>query len=265
MQQHDPATGGATLYIHKGTRLHRLHPFTKLCYIVATAVLVYLGPNSWSVEISLISLSLIAALEGGIIAAFWRLAWCTMLPLALFMTVIHGFLHPDNNTILFTVIDQPFYQEGLLFTASILLQLAALLSASLLFVLSTHPADLVTAITEAGWPTALAYLVGSPLLLLPAMRRRIRTIQAAQRSRGLDLEGNRLKRFRALFAIMAPLVLGSLIDIEQRAIALELRGFNAPGRKTNRRRIADSSSQKILRLSMIALCLPVIIFSLLSP
>jgi energy-coupling factor transport system permease protein len=251
--QPEKQNDNATLFIAGKSRLHGLHPFNKLLYILLTGVIVYAGPKGWFVEIFLITLNGILALHGGVFTAAWRLLWRTLLPLALFMITIHGFLHPDNRIILLSFGWLHFYQEGFVFAINVLLQLSALLTASLLFVFCTHPADLISAISQAGWPPSLAYLLGSPLLLLPLMRARIRTIQAAQRSRGLHSEGNFVRRFLSLFPLVTPLVLGSLVEIEQRSIALEIRGFNTPGPKTSWRTIADSTGQQVARWTMFLL------------
>lgn len=253
-------THAATLFVSKETWLHRLHPFNKLVYILLTGVVVYLGPGQWFPKVILIALNLGLAIAGEVFKPAWRLLWRTLLPVTFFMIMIHGFLYPENRTILLSLGWLPLYQEGLLFALNMLLQLTAVLTASLLFVLCTDPVDLITAISQAGLPQALAYLVGSPLLMLPIMRARIATIQAAQRSRGLDSEGNFIKRFLALFPLVAPLVLGSLVEIEQRSIALEMRGFNAPGPKTSFRILADTTGQQLLRWAMVLVAILVIVY-----
>ena len=250
----------ATLYVSRKTWLHGLHPFNKLTYILLTGVVVYLGPAGWYVEAILLVGNLGLALRGEVAKTTWRLAWRTLLPLAFFMIIIHGFLYPENQTVLFSFHEIHFYQEGFLFALNVLLQLAALLTASLIFVLCTHPADLITAISQAGFPQSFAYLIGSPLLLLPLMRERIGTIQDAQRSRGLDSDGHFIKRFFSLFPLVAPLVLGSLVEIEQRSIALEIRGFSVPGPKTALRTISDTTWQQLLRWTMLLVSLLIIIY-----
>ncbi len=259
MPQPEKQSGNATLFIAGKSWLHRLHPFNKLLYILLTGVIIYAGPKGWPVEVFLITLNGIMALTGGVFTAAWRLLWRSLLPLTLFMITIHGFLHADNRIILFSFGRLHFYQEGFVFAINVLLQLNAVLTASLLFVFCTHPADLISAISQAGWPPSLAYLLSSPLLLLPLMHTRIRTIQAAQRSRGLDSEGNFFKRFLALFPLVTPLVLGALVEMEQRSIALEIRGFNAPGPTTSWRTIADSTGQQAARWTMFFLIILLII------
>jgi len=250
----------ATLFVSRKTWLHKLHPFNKLAYILLTGVVVYLGPAEWYVKAILIVLNLGLAIRGEVFKATWRLVWRTLLPLAFFMIVIHGLLYPENRTILISFYGVHFCQEGFLFALNILLQLTAVLTASLIFVLCTHPTDLITAISQAGFPQSLAYLVGSPMLLLPMMRARIRTIQDAQRSRGLDSEGSFKKRFLALFPLVAPLVLGSLVEIEQRSIALEIRGFSTTGPKTSFRTLSDTKWQQLLRWAMLSVSMLIIIY-----
>lgn len=252
----------ATLFVSRKTWLHGLHPFNKLAYILLTGVVVYLGPGLWYIELICIILNLGFAICGEVFKVTVRLVWRTLLPLAFFMILIHGLLYPENRTILISFNGVHFYQEGFYFALNILLQLTAVLTASLIFVLCTHPTDLISAILQVGFPQSLAYLIGSPLLLLPIMRDRIGKIQDAQRSRGLDSEGNFIKRFSSLFPLVAPLVLGSLVEIEQRSIALEIRGFNTPGPKTSLRKVSDTTWQQLLRWTMLFVSLLIIVYRL---
>ena len=150
MSQPENNTFETSLFISQETWLHKLHPFNKLVYILLTGVVVYLGPGEWYFEGILIALNLGLAISGDVFKATWRLSWRTLLPLAFFMILIHGFLNPANRTILASLGWVHFYQEGLLFALNMLLQLTAMLTASLLFVLCTHPANRITAISQAG-------------------------------------------------------------------------------------------------------------------
>jgi energy-coupling factor transport system permease protein len=46
---------------------------------------------------------------------------------------------------------------------------------------------------------------------------------------------------------MLPLVLSSLVATQERAMALEVRGFGLPVRRTSRYEIPDSGIQRLLR------------------
>ena len=58
------------------------------------------------------------------------------------------------------------------------------------------------------------------------------TITDAQRSRGMETEGNLLTRAKAFLPLISPVVMGALINTRERAVALEVRGFAAKQKKT---------------------------------
>lgn len=242
----------ATLFIDKNSWIQRLHPFTKLSYVLLTGVIVYAGLFSWK-HIGLLLLVNIVVISSGILLketcqALWRV----MLPLLLFMIPIHSCLYPGNKTILLATSGIIVYQEGLIFALVTLLKLTVVLMTSLVFVFSTHPADLITSISLTGKSPSLAYLLGSPLLLLAGMRERIEVIKAAQQARGLHTDGNMFRRFFSLAPLILPLVTGAIVDVEQRSIALEVRGFKSTSAKTSLRILSDSTVQRLSRWLMLA-------------
>jgi len=259
-----PHKSHPTLFIEKDSWLHRSHPFNKLCYILVIGVSVYVLPEKWLTDIVLLLINLGVLLTAGIFKPSLNFLWKTMLPLALFMIPIHGTLYPENHMVLISLPWFNIYHEGLLFALNTLLQLSIVLIASLIFVFTTHPADLISTISQTAGSPTLAYLIGSPLLLLPAMRERIVAIQSAQRSRGLDTQGNFLKRCYGLLPLLIPLILGSLIEIEQRTVALELRGFKSANPKTSVRKVPDSKFQKRVRQLMLTLTICIIGYRVLG-
>ena len=58
------------------------------------------------------------------------------------------------------------------------------------------------------------------------------TITDAQRSRGMEMEGKILTRIKAFFPLISPVIMSSLISTRERAIALEVRGFDSKQKKT---------------------------------
>ena len=250
----------ATLFIYKDSWLQRLHPFTKLSYILLMGVIVYGGLSDWKYICLLLLVNVVVVASGKILKEESSAIGRIILPLALFMIPIHGFLYPDNNTVLFDVCGITMYQEGLFFALTTLLKLTVVLISSLLFVFSTHPADLITAVTHAGKSPSLAYLLGSPLLLLASMRERINTIQAAQCARGLNVKGNVFRRFVSLTPLVIPLVIGAIVEIEQRSIALEVRGFKSTTAKTSLRILTDTKIQRFSRWLMLTTAAIIIFF-----
>lgn len=251
-----------TLYQPGNTFLHRYHPLTKLIYCLCSAVLIFGMPGGYPTALVLGLLSLLLLGRAGLLQTAARLTLRLLGSLLIILILIHGFLNPSNRSILWTFGPLELGLEGLIFAAIIFMRLAAFLWTALTLVLSTHPARLLQALCEAGLPNNLAYVLGSPLLLLPQIASRAQVIRAAQQARGLETQGSLRQRLFALFPLVAPLVYATLVDAEERSLALEVRGFNAAVRKTFLHPLADTSSQRFLRRSMILATLILLTFGM---
>ncbi len=256
-------TASPTLYQPGDSFLYRLHPLTKLTFSVCALLVIFAGPGGWISALLPGLLALLFLWRAGLgrLAtglAFRLLAWVSVI-----MFVIHGLFSPTNQTTLFSLGQFEAGLEGIQFAFLVTIRLAAMLFTSLVLVLTTHPSHLVQALTEAGLPNGLAYLLGSPLLLLPQMIARAQAIRTVQQARGLETGGSLPQRIRALFPLVAPLIFSALVDVEERSLALEVRGFSAPTRKTFLRELADSRPQRIARLGMIALTVLLLLLGLL--
>jgi energy-coupling factor transport system permease protein len=128
-----------------------------------------------------------------------------------------------------------------------------MISAFTLFLLTTHPSELMTDLTRRGLPGQFAYVIISTLQILPQMQVKAQTIISAQRSRGLDTESTFFKRAGAVIPLVGPLIFSSLVEVEERAIAIEARGFTSKHVKTFLHDVPDSSFDKILRWILAAL------------
>jgi energy-coupling factor transport system permease protein len=129
------------------------------------------------------------------------------------------------------------------FTARILQAIGSMT----LFIFSTRPDHLMLALQQRGFPHQAMYLVVTTMQIVPQFQAKAQSILDAQQARGLETQGNFIQRSKALFPLVGPMILGSLIDIDERAIALESRGFSRPSIKTSLNVIHDTSLQKTLR------------------
>jgi energy-coupling factor transport system permease protein len=242
-----------TFYLPGTSYLHRLHPLSKLTFSLASAVIIFGGPGGWLSAFfpGLFAMLLLwrADLAGRVTRTVFRL----LLPFAVVLFLVHGFFSPQNQTTMLSLGPFTLGQEGLSFAFLIVIRLAATLAASLLLMISTHPAHLIQSLVEIGLSHRLAYLLGSPLLLLPQMVARVQVIQSVQQARGLETQGKFFQRVRALFPLVAPLVFSALVDVEDRSLALEVRGFNAPNQKTSLMELDDTRAQRAARWAMLFL------------
>jgi energy-coupling factor transport system permease protein len=102
-------------------------------------------------------------------------------------------------------------------------------------------------LTERGFPPMIAYIVLTTIQIVPRFQARAATILDAQRSRGLETEGSLPHRLRALLPLVVPLILSSLVDVEERAVALEARAFSRKGAKTSLLILRDTAFQRVAR------------------
>ena len=137
-----------------------------------------------------------------------------------------------------------------------------MISAFTLFLLTTHPSELMSDLTRRGLPGQFAYVIISTLQILPQMQAKAQTIIAAQRSRGLDTESTFLKRAGSVLPLVGPLVFGSSVEVEERAIAIEARGFTSRNSKTSLHEISDPSFEKTIRWALLMLVILSIVANL---
>jgi energy-coupling factor transport system permease protein len=186
------------------------------------------------------------SLWGGLIAPFLKSVSALMIPFLISLSLIQGFF-TDGSTVLFSIGRFSFTLEGLLSGLTVAGRLLVALSAALLLMQSTRPDHLMLALTQRGLSNNLAYIVLSVLQIFPRFQQRAETILDAQQARGLETKVNLIGRAKLLVPLVGPLVLSSIVDVEERAMALEARAFSRQGAKTSFITLADSSFERTLR------------------
>jgi len=219
-----------SLYVDKDTYLTRLHPFAKMFYILAAVSAPLIGGALWIYGLFL-AFSLCLLISGKIIRKVFHLIAFSF-TIIITILLIHGLFNQENQKVLFHLGPLAFYQEGLLYAARIGLNIINMLLAFATFVLTTKPADLVETMEQAGFSPRFGYMISSVFQIIPQMMGTMNTIMDAQRSRGMETEGSLLVRARAFIPLISPVVSSSLINTRERAIALEVRGFDSKNKKT---------------------------------
>lgn len=236
-------------YIPGTSLLHRLHPLTKLTAAALVIAATYLVP--WLLApLVLFGVLLGLAYPSGVAGPFLRTALRVLLPITISLFLIQGLLFPPPNATPLPLGPITLTREGLEFAFLTSTRLLTFTGTFLLLLETTHPADLVFALTERGLPPSIGYILLVALQIVPDMTARATAILEAQRSRGLETQGG-VRRVRALVPLVGPLVVGALVDVEERAMALESRAYMASGPKTSLRQLVDSAGQRVARLAML--------------
>jgi energy-coupling factor transport system permease protein len=221
-----------TLFKLRDSPIHRLHPFTKLTLAGFMLVVGLSLPGSWGAYLLLILLVLPLAALARVAGDLALTAARVSLPFVISVFLIQGFLWP-HGTPLVGVGPVSLKREGLAYAVTSSGRILTVISSFLWFAFTTRPDTLMISLAQRGLPAGLSYVVVSTLQIVPRFQARAAAILDAQRSRGLETEGSLLRRSRAILPLVAPLILSSLIDVEERALAVEARGFNHAGQKTS--------------------------------
>ncbi len=243
-----------SLYTDNGSWLVRLHPFTKLFYLLA-AIAVPLLTGYLPMFLVTILLSLLL-LKSALLVRKALPLLAFSFTIILTIVLIQGIFNQKNEHILFSLGPVHFYREGLLYAARIGLNILNMLLSFAVLVLTTDPSELVEELEKKGFSPKFGYIINSVFQIIPQMIGTMNTISDAQRSRGMETEGNLRTRIKAFLPLISPVVMSALTSTRERAIALEVRGFGGKAKKTYLYTHPYGKTDRIIKyLSLLAIVL----------
>ncbi|UCC54783.1 MAG: energy-coupling factor transporter transmembrane protein EcfT [Anaerolineaceae bacterium] len=247
-----------SIFLEHDSGFHRLHPLTKLVIAIFSLVFAIVVPLPWPGYVVFVILLIPCAIWAGVARSLLSLSLKITLPFAISVFLIQGFLW-SGGTPIWSVGPLSLKREGVYFAITSTGRILAVVASFLLLSLTTRPDHLMIALSQRGVPSSIAYIILSSMQIVPAFQRKAHMILDAQRARGLETRGSFRKRAQALLPLVEPLILGSLLDIDERAMALEARAFSRRGPKTYLRRLADSRLQKLVRRLLLLLAFLMVI------
>ncbi|HOQ39924.1 MAG TPA: energy-coupling factor transporter transmembrane protein EcfT [Fervidobacterium sp.] len=237
-----------SLYVERDTFIHKLEPVTKLLYALVSIVITFLFP-SITVGAVFVVISLFLAISAKVFKRMILLLNVVLIIL-LSIVIIQGLFYSKNATPVFKLWGLTFYKEGLLYSLLLIVRVVDMIISFGVLILTTRPSDLVDDLVQKGLSPRFGYVLASVLQIIPQMLSTTSTITDAQRSRGLETEGNLLQRFSAFFALLGPLVLNSLVEARERAMAIEIRGFGVEGKRTFVREIPETKADRWIKVAL---------------
>jgi energy-coupling factor transport system permease protein len=231
--------------------LHSLNPLTKLTFAFSMIALSFFS-HPWVAPILILPVFILGFI-GKVQKQYLNVMAKLLLPTVGFMFVLQSIFLPIGDTVLFEFWTLDVTLEAVRSAFLTVSRVFVMISSFILLLLTTHPSELMSDLTRRGLPGQFAYVIISTLQIIPQMQAKAQTIIAAQRSRGLDTESSFLRRVGSLVPLVGPLVFGSLVEVEERAIAIEARGFTSTRAKTSLHEIRDSTSDRVIRSMLIIL------------
>ena len=251
-----------SLFVDRDTFIHKLNPLTKIIYVIFAVTIPFLI-GEWQGFIIMILCSIVLLS----VARVLRQAIPLLLAVSLLLVtviIVQSLFGVSNQTVLFTLGNIPIYQEGLFRSLRIALNVINLVLAFGLFILTTKPSSITEAITSWGWSPKIAYIFGSVFQIIPELASTLNTIMDAQRSRGTETEGNLFIRVKAFLPLISPVIMNSLVITKERAIALEVRGFNIKGKKTSLNNLTNTKLDIALDILLLGVITIIFIWRLIT-
>jgi energy-coupling factor transport system permease protein len=240
-------------YLPRISPVHRLNPFVLIVFelCVATIAALFNSPLALAV--------LIVAICGVIAAARvpvkkFKYMWVTLGVSVLFVftqgiwftsfgALVDAHFKP---TVLFDLWPNwmpggpaiPFTLEGTIFGLALGMRFCAIALAFPLLVMTVHPADLTNALARVRvlgrrLPPNFIFIFVNALRYVPTISKQFDETMDAQRARGVEFDrGGPIRRIKALFAILIPVVTTSLVGARDLTLALETRAFGAVAERT---------------------------------
>lgn len=251
-------------YIPKDTPIDRLNPMTKIYGIISLGLSATICPTPILAYV-LLGFLLWVAYKAKVLKIVGQYIIGFSIPLVTMLLLIHGLYSPKNVHFIADFGFAKLGLEGVMYTIKLVGSLLVFLSSFLIFTLTTHPGKLVTSLVESGMKPKAGYLILATFQIVPQMQGRLSIIQQAQMARGVEVEGNLWTRFMAFIPLIGPLVMGSLVDMQERGMTLETRGFGVTGVKTTSyMAVDDTPTDQFIRKVLVAFLVVVVLASAVS-
>lgn len=143
---------------------------------------------------------------------------------------------------------------GLHTSTIIAARLLVIAGAASWFAATTDPELFEAALVRLGVPWGFAFLCSLTLRLVPELRDRFRTIEEAQRARGLTLSGGPFRRAKARLPMLIPFLVSVVNYGYELSDALTVRDYGRSPNRTSVIQLSHHRADYALYAAAIALC-----------
>ena len=177
-----------SFYIPRQSLLHHLNPLTNLTLVFALILIAFSSPFYWTTLILIGAVVVPLAFVGQVQRHFFGAVIRLVVPASLFIFIMQSLFLPGGQIILFKFWFLTVSRESVAAAFLTASRIFMMVSSFIIFLLTTHPSQLMSDLTRRGLPGQFAYVIISTLQIIPQMQAKAQTIIAAQRSRGLDTQ-----------------------------------------------------------------------------
>lgn len=238
-------------------KVQHLYPSTKLIFLFAAILLNMFMPGYLFQYVFFAVMAVVCAATGDLkkfIGVFLKFTLIIVLFIFLFQTCIVAY---DDDVPLVAFLH--FSQTGLVTSLGLTSKIMAITAVIVWFFQVTSTKDIIFCMENANISRKVTFVIASTIQLIPQVTMLQKTIEEAQKSRGIETEGNFITRMKAFIPMMGPLVLSLIQQSEERVLALESKGFSAEGRKTSVYQLKKDRADYILSVSIIVVTIGIFV------
>lgn len=228
--------------------IDKLYPTTKFIGAIALIVSAFIIPG-YIYSYSILIICGVIAFLSGKLEEFLKITLKSLFVLVIIIFIMQSIFLPGGE-VWFKLGFIPVYKDGVMQALKLTSKIVAFGSAFIMFFRITSVKDFVTSLEKLGMHPKAAYVVMSTLQIIPEMKKEAGVIMDAQKTRGVETEGNVLVRAKAFIPTFGPLILSSIAKTEERAITLESRAFSSGMKKTRLHDIEKTKYDTVVRLGI---------------
>ena len=245
-------------YIPGNGLFHRLHPGTKILFIIVVSIATILS-SSIPLLIVYLLIILLLALAGRLLRpVLQQMILVGLMSIVLYLVTILtvpegtviGYLIPGFVPLIGGSI--PVTVEALIVGTVLTLRFAILITAFQLFVISTQPRDLVHTMERARIPADYTLMFIIALRFIPTLQIEGKRIHEAQLARGYHPGEGFIGRIKSVAPVMVPLVSNSLGRATLLGLTIDIRGYRSRKRTRLRERTLGYADKVAIPIMIVA-------------
>ena len=254
-------------YIPGDSFVHRLDSRSKLLFVFAFIIIVFLANNAITYSL-LIAFTLVVILMSRIRLYFLINGLKPVLILMVFTFLMH-ILFTREGDIILELGFLKVYEEGLKQGIFISIRFLVLVFMTSILTLTTSPISITDGIETLLNPLKkvklpvheLALMMSISLRFIPTLMDETDKIMKAQMARGSDLSAGPLKdRVKAIVPLLVPLFVSAFKRAEDLATAMEVRGYRGGEGRTRYRQLKWDIGDTLALLSLVVMVVLLVYF-----
>ena len=211
-------------YYRADSLMHRMDPLTKFLWIILLGVLGFTISDPALLAVLVASLVFVTFVLGRLPFGMVLRMGFYFFPLSLAAGIFQMLIRSHGADVLFHLGPLAVTGGGVRFGMVFGMRILLIAFASLIFVWTTDPRDLIVAIIYLRVPYRIAYAVFVALRFVPLLENEAAVIREAQSVRGVEQVSGRIE---AMKRYVLPLLLSGIRKSENTAVAMDSRGFGA--------------------------------------